>query len=205
MGIVRILFSLYGRIGRTTYVALIVLNIVASAALHEAFGGGPSSTEEPTLVALVLSLMLSYVGIASAVKRFHDRDKSGWWLLLPLGLFFIAAATAFGQGLATRPQPSLESSGIALALAGMGIAVSFWQAIELLFFGPIGPGDGSVNRFGTRIALFEDADPAPARQDADPFPGAGGPPAPEPPRPARRVAPPPLAGVQRGFGRRGLT
>jgi uncharacterized membrane protein YhaH (DUF805 family) len=32
----------------------------------------------------VLSLVIGWPGIAISVKRYHDRNKSGWWVLINL-------------------------------------------------------------------------------------------------------------------------
>ena len=36
------------------------------------------------LVALVIVLAAVWIGLAVGVKRYHDRGKSGWWVLIAL-------------------------------------------------------------------------------------------------------------------------
>ena len=45
---------------------------------------GPESpmTAGPGLVALANFAIVLWVGLAVQIKRWHDRDKSGWWALL---------------------------------------------------------------------------------------------------------------------------
>jgi uncharacterized membrane protein YhaH (DUF805 family) len=41
------------------------------------------SPDDPT-PSLILVLILLWPSLAIQIKRFHDRDKSGWWVLLNL-------------------------------------------------------------------------------------------------------------------------
>ena len=81
-----VLFSFSGRINRKTYwlkgmlplwgaLVLYYLFVVACASLSETAG----------VIALLLMLPLYLVflisGIAVNVKRLHDRDRTGWWIL----------------------------------------------------------------------------------------------------------------------------
>jgi uncharacterized membrane protein YhaH (DUF805 family) len=77
--------SFDGRIGRQTFWIGVVTLMIASAVLHlvlaALFGwhhamGGPING--------AVSLILLYPSLAVDVKRLHDRDKSGWWILLLL-------------------------------------------------------------------------------------------------------------------------
>jgi uncharacterized membrane protein YhaH (DUF805 family) len=78
-------FSLDGRIGRSTYwlkfflpyvvvyVALVLLDLACGTIDHEAGMGVFSG---------VFLLLTMYSSIAVGVKRCHDRDRSGWFLLV---------------------------------------------------------------------------------------------------------------------------
>jgi len=51
---------------------------------------------------VVLMLLALWISIAGTVKRFHDRDKSGfWWLInfVPFGGFWILAECGFFEGM----------------------------------------------------------------------------------------------------------
>ena len=93
------LFSFGGRINRakfwfivigTDVVIFIVLGILA------AMGGGSmemtADGSMPTLgggivgniVAFLVMVAGVWIGLAAGVKRFHDRGKTGWWVLIAL-------------------------------------------------------------------------------------------------------------------------
>lgn len=80
-----LLLSLNGRIPRKTYwmffLAIIVLNVVALA-LDSLIAG--DDIDAFPLFSIIISLALIWPSIAVSVKRWHDRDKSGWWMLITL-------------------------------------------------------------------------------------------------------------------------
>jgi uncharacterized membrane protein YhaH (DUF805 family) len=90
MDIKSLLFSFKGRIGRGPYwavmVALIVIEIIimtVSSALSNGNGGGFLGLIFG-LVTFVVALACIWVVLAVQVKRWHDRNKSGWWALIGL-------------------------------------------------------------------------------------------------------------------------
>ena len=87
MNLRMLLFSFRGRINRLPYwiVTLILVGIGGasgqSVTLH-----GP---DNPMTISLALIMLATFiigvwVGLAIQVKRWHDRDKSGYWALLNL-------------------------------------------------------------------------------------------------------------------------
>ncbi|MCX7555262.1 DUF805 domain-containing protein [Xanthomonadaceae bacterium JHOS43] len=81
----KFLLSLDGRIGRKAFwlftVALIAIYVIA------AFAGGVSvdpSTGMPGYAAWfwILMLVLIWPSIAVQAKRWHDQDRSAWWILI---------------------------------------------------------------------------------------------------------------------------
>ena len=75
----RLFFGLRGRIGRGTYwragvLGLLAVGLAAMALLRIA---GLSSERAENLV----NLLLAWPAIAITVKRWHDRDRAGWWVL----------------------------------------------------------------------------------------------------------------------------
>ena len=70
-----------GRAQRSEYwyffLFMIVVNIVASVLDSAIFGDIP-------VLYLISTLALIVPSIAAGVRRLHDTDKSGWWLLLGL-------------------------------------------------------------------------------------------------------------------------
>jgi uncharacterized membrane protein YhaH (DUF805 family) len=79
-----LLLSAQGRISRKSYwigaVIIAVVDFVLYLLIfltHEHLG----------FISIILSLfflVLAYAGICLGIKRFHDRDKSGWWVLIAL-------------------------------------------------------------------------------------------------------------------------
>jgi uncharacterized membrane protein YhaH (DUF805 family) len=86
-----LLFSTNGRASRlefwagavvfaAIYVALVI--IFAIQRLLPDGGIGPAIATLLSLVSLVQVIALIWVGVAVGIKRFHDRDKPGWWVFL---------------------------------------------------------------------------------------------------------------------------
>ncbi len=93
------LFSFSGRIGRAKWwlsqlaVVMIWVIVIGAFALFvqtvdpsaEHAEGELSNGGLSTLIALLSAIVLStWINLAGTVKRFHDRDKSGFWFLITL-------------------------------------------------------------------------------------------------------------------------
>ncbi|MGN7981379.1 DUF805 domain-containing protein [Burkholderia sp. 22313] len=79
-----LLFSFEGRIGRLPWWIYAVAYAVLSA-IFDAGSRGSSGDDLPLLAMLVLfaiAVVSVWASIAVGVKRLHDIDKSGWWMLL---------------------------------------------------------------------------------------------------------------------------
>ena len=79
----------------------------------------------------ILSLAIIVSGIAIGIKRLHDRDKSGWWLLL----FYLLPPLFDGMG---------RTIGLPLVLDLASFVVSMWMIVELGFL----RGTSGPNQFG---------------------------------------------------------
>ena len=85
-----------------------------------------------TLIVLVVYIPMVISGFMVGIKRLHDRDKSGWWLLV----FYVL------PGVLNTIGESLAAGGLIFSLASL--AVSLWALVELGFLrGTAGP-----NRYG---------------------------------------------------------
>jgi uncharacterized membrane protein YhaH (DUF805 family) len=98
MSIKDLLFSFQGRIGRmpfwlaslgvivafTVVYALIFGAMIASAGMSEGGSGGGAMGSVMSIVGLVVSLVCLWIGLAVQAKRWHDQDKSAWWILINL-------------------------------------------------------------------------------------------------------------------------
>jgi uncharacterized membrane protein YhaH (DUF805 family) len=78
----RVLFSFDGRIGRRTWwlwgvLAMLGLSLYFKVLLRVA-GLSPEHTDG------VINLLLVWPAVAISAKRWHDRGKSAWWVLVAL-------------------------------------------------------------------------------------------------------------------------
>ena len=99
-----LLFGFEGRANRATFWLVNVGLIVVEAIVFGVAGGASMMSEDPSeamasmgvmgIVCLLVLVVLFWVGLAVAVKRWHDRGKSGWWVLIAFvpvigGLWYI--------------------------------------------------------------------------------------------------------------------
>lgn len=137
---IRRLCSLSGRLARRPF-ALILAAVFAVCAgvamLLAATATVPVTAIDPTAPTLLLwsgIALLAWIVLAAAVKRLHDRDRSGWWLLL-----FVALPWGL-QGLGT-----LDRHGPGEAIASLvGFALAAWGVVELV----VRPGTAGPNHHG---------------------------------------------------------
>jgi len=80
-----LLFSFNGRINRAKYwlgtvcliVVYVILAVVSGAAMSS-----DGSMGIVGIIAMIIYVAMIWPSVALGVKRFHDRDKSGWWVLI---------------------------------------------------------------------------------------------------------------------------
>lgn len=105
------LFSFEGRVGRKTW-WLTMLGICAVVIVAQVLMGVLAAMSETAgligaIVALVVCLALLVPSLAISAKRWHDLDKSGWWLLLgfiPVANLYAFVMTGFIKGTEGRNQ-----------------------------------------------------------------------------------------------------
>ena len=118
--------------------------------------GGSAASWFPHIATIPLSLAFAFVYAAVSIKRLHDRNKSGWWLLPFVGA--TGLYTHFGDML-----------GVVAPYAGVVAAVlSLWGFVEMGFL----KGTSGYNRFGPNPLT-----PPPRKAQATPvtYPTEGGP------------------------------
>lgn len=90
-----LLFSFQGRINRAKFWLIAVGIFVVEMIVFAALGGSAAMSDDPQkamasigpvagLVLLVVFVVAFWISLAAGVKRFHDRNKSGWWMLIVL-------------------------------------------------------------------------------------------------------------------------
>lgn len=78
----QILFGFRGRIPRRTYWLWGVLGLIGFAVVANLLLGIAGLPEE--WAGLLPNLLILWPSLAISAKRWHDRDKSAWWLLVNL-------------------------------------------------------------------------------------------------------------------------
>ena len=124
-----------GRAPRAEYwwytLAVVVLAIIVST-VEQTLGMGPVAGPYAPL-SLVFTLAFIIPGLAVTVRRLHDTNRSGWWILIaviPYCIFGYVATSGGGMG----------SVGLVSIIALIG-------GIALLVFMAL-PGNTGDNRFG---------------------------------------------------------
>jgi uncharacterized membrane protein YhaH (DUF805 family) len=85
---------------------------------------------------IILAILVIYPSLALMVKRFHDRDKSGWWALVFYVPTFINGGVSY----------SAPESGISMVIGLVTLVVTIWLIIELGFLkGKPGSNDYGPN------------------------------------------------------------
>jgi uncharacterized membrane protein YhaH (DUF805 family) len=145
-----LLFGFNGRINRAKYWLGILVCVVAS--IVASILGALLGSTIGTLVTGVVSIATLIISIAIGIKRLHDRDKSGWWLLL----FLLAPSVLLGFGLMASvfglAVGGSGTTGVLMSLAGMAIAI--WAFVELgCLRGTVGPNRYGPDPLGGNIAM----------------------------------------------------
>lgn len=144
MNLVSLLFSFEGRINRAKYwLALLIYIVVAIVAIFGVYAiAGANALTAPDeefglglLLVLALLVVPSLIsGLAVSIKRLHDRDKSGWWILV---FYVLPMLLEEAAGL-------LDSDAATGAILFSSFVISIWALVELGFLrGTQGP-----NRYG---------------------------------------------------------
>lgn len=169
MSIWSILFSYKGRISPITYKRAIAMrDLVFYISFAVVFFSIESRSFTVAVPFALLLLLLFYVGYPIRVKRWHDRDKSGWWVLIVfipiIGLCWTIVECSFFKGTegANRfgPDPLLNDLNpdlIKYVRVSTGTADNPWLATAHLV--------DSVENRGPRI-IYGGEDESEARRQA---------------------------------------
>lgn len=132
-----------GRINRAKYWLFLLLSVIAVTAaitltaalwIQGIAGAAVGWSVLALVLAGIIYLGVTVAGIAVGIKRLHDRDKSGWWLLV----FYLAPSLLSGSA------RWLGSDGVGIVLSLCAYAISIWAFVELgCLRGTVGP-----NKYG---------------------------------------------------------
>lgn len=122
-----------GRTNRQPFWVTSVLNYLAFLVAMVAAMGLPIVG---LLIAVPVVIVALWVGFAVAVRRLHDRNKSGWWLVIMYAPVFVLSALG---AVVSASDPETGSG-----LNALSLPFSIWAFVELgCLKGTSGP-----NRFG---------------------------------------------------------
>ncbi|QPF92496.1 DUF805 domain-containing protein [Bradyrhizobium commune] len=113
-----------------------------------------AAADHPTLILKVISVPLFlWIYLATAIKRLHDRDRSGWWMIP----FFVVPNSVF------QFWDLLPDANWFVPFELAIYALLLWGLVEMF----IAPGTSGSNRFGPDpLAKIEDSSasaPSPAK------------------------------------------
>ena len=148
MNLQKILFSFEGRIGRLTYWLAILAVVVAVAVLTIAPFLIPSENVAVFIVAMtsqLIWLLSLWPILAVGSKRLHDRNKTGWWLLLFWGLPVVLLVGGLSIALFNDPRTGRSGDlSTASILIFASLPPALWGIVEL----GILPGTRGPNLYG---------------------------------------------------------
>ena len=120
MMFVNLFISPSGRINRAKFwIAILVFTVLNVLSTGMVLASGSN-----TLIILngIISLLVAASGILVGIKRLHDRNKSGWWVLLYWLAPFVMLSVGFAGGL---PEIMVNIVGF------LALAIGLWSLIEL--------------------------------------------------------------------------
>ncbi|MFV0574629.1 MAG: DUF805 domain-containing protein [Vibrio sp.] len=131
------LFSFQGRIGRqrfwlwNLFYYLVMLGFIAASS-QKLFG------EFSSFAIFIFSAAMLIPDLAVTAKRWHDRNKSSWWLLMHVPLIL---------GRVTMPAPGMESVAPTMSqtlISAVALVCGVWMLVECGFM----KGTEGENQYG---------------------------------------------------------
>lgn len=113
-----------------------------------ATGIGGAAGVSGGILAGLFALATFIPSLAVQVRRLHDTNRSGWWILMPLVPYLAGAVLMLGGAMGGVASGGMTAaSGGALALGGILMVIGGISAIVLLVFMCL-DGTRGPNRFG---------------------------------------------------------
>jgi len=142
----RLFFGFSGRINRAEYWFTMLVYFLAGIVLA-GVGYVAGDTVMWRAVRFIAESACAVSGLAVALKRLHDLDKSAWWLLFfyvfPFVLIFIALAAGFAGSNGTGELAGWWGFLVRFSILA-AVGIGFWFFVELAFF----RGTRGYNRYG---------------------------------------------------------
>jgi len=118
MDITNLLFTFQGRVNRGKFWLTVLIYFIA---MLVAVALGLLVPVIGLILAIVIYVVIAVSGIFVGIKRLHDRDKSGWWLLV----FYLVPGVLSGVGEASGMQIVVMITGL------ISLAIAIWMFVEL--------------------------------------------------------------------------
>jgi uncharacterized membrane protein YhaH (DUF805 family) len=134
-----LLFGFQGRINRAKWWLAVLVYFIVSIIVN-IIGFATNYSTIFTILNLVVSIGMLVSGIAVGIKRLHDRNKPGWWLVI----FYVVPGLLFGigitMGIVGAVSGSSSGGGIGIILSLASLALWIWAFVELgCLRGTVGP------------------------------------------------------------------
>jgi uncharacterized membrane protein YhaH (DUF805 family) len=126
-----LLFGLRGRVGRARWWAV---QLAGGAVAVSLWAIDRVGIIIPLGLLILAGMVLAAAVITNGIRRLHDRDRNGWWLLL----FYVAPV------LLDELAPAFGSEAGGLVVEGFALAIVAWAMIEIGCL----PGSSGPNRYG---------------------------------------------------------
>ena len=139
-----------GRAARQEYWWWVLFCGVVSVLLHGLEGNAAQGSPGP--IGSAWSLLTFLPGVAVTVRRLHDTERSGWWLLLP-ALVMVVVGVAAGMVAAEIAELGASARATAMAMSPKMLSLLFAAAAWLVVIGLFlvwfcERGTAGANRFG---------------------------------------------------------
>jgi uncharacterized membrane protein YhaH (DUF805 family) len=135
MDLIHLLFGFQGRISRASiWFAVLIWAIFLLAVI--VITGMMWSIDVVVYSASIAILLIMFSAVPVGIRRLHDRDKTGWWLLLFYGAPALSLLVSLVAG---APDEADNTPVVILVLEYLSFAVLLWALVELGFLrGTIG-------------------------------------------------------------------
>jgi uncharacterized membrane protein YhaH (DUF805 family) len=142
LGVLKKYATTSGRARRKEYWMFFLVNIIIGFAVGFIFARIGRATGHPVIAQLgdLYALAVLILGVAVGVRRMHDVDRSGWWLVVPfVNLGFACTRGTRGENqFGPDPKaPSQSEGGVATRKGPTSLTVAGWAIVVLNLSGAL--------------------------------------------------------------------